>query len=307
MIFSETGEVVPGFHVLGNAHTPSYLLEAPRPALFDCGFAFLADAYAAHARRVLGGREPELLFLTHVHFDHCGAAAALREAFPGLRTAASARAAEILERPRAVALMASLNEGARALSAAVGVERPSPALFGAFPVDRVLSDGDEVDLGGGIRVQALATPGHTRDFLSYYVPGRRILVASEAVGCAHRSGRIMVEFVADYEAYEASLLRLRALDVEVLCQGHERVYLGRDAREFFDRSLDAARVYRRRVEELLEVEGGDASRVVARIKTEEYDPLPEPKQPEAAYLLNTDARVRLLAARRAAAGDGGSR
>jgi glyoxylase-like metal-dependent hydrolase (beta-lactamase superfamily II) len=298
VIFRETGEVVPGFHVLGNAHTPSYLLEAPRPALFDCGMTFLADLYAADARRVLGGRAPHFLFLTHVHFDHCGAAAALRQAFPGLQTAASARAAEIVRRPRALALMASLNAEARSLASAVGVARPSSKAFEAFPVDRELADGDEVDLGGGLRVRALATPGHTRDFLSYYVPARRILVASEAVGCAHGSGRPMVEFVADYDAYLASLRRLRELEVDVLCQGHQRVYTGRDVRSYLDQAEAAAVAYRRRVEELLEAEGGDAGRVVERIKAEEYDPLPEPKQPEGAYRLNTDARVRHLAARR---------
>lgn len=298
MIFTDMGEVVPGFHVLGNSHTPSYLLDGPRPVLFDGGMSFLADLYVEHARQVLGDRTPEILFLTHVHFDHCGAAAALLEAFPGLRAAASSRAAEILRRPRALALMESLNEEVRSLAPAIGVTRLAAAPFRPFSVDWELTDGDEIDLGGGQSVRVVATPGHTRDFLSYYVPERRILVASEAVGCAHRSGRPMVEFIADYDAYLASIRQLRELDVEVLCQGHEKVYVGRDVRDYFDRSIEAAETYRRRVEELLDTEGNDAARVVRRIKAEEYDPLPDPKQPEPAYLLNTEARVRVLASRR---------
>lgn len=297
MIFREAGEVVPGFHTLGSWHTPSYLLEAPYPVLFDGGMSYLADLYVEDARGVLGRQEPEWLFLTHAHFDHCGSAHALRQAFPGLRVAASARAAEILGRPRALERIHALNEDARSLAPLVGARRTSPEPFHPFPVDRVLNDGDEVDLGGGLTVQVIATPGHTRDFLSYYVPERRILVASEAVGCEGVSGEIMVEFVADYDAYLASMRRLAELDIEVLCPGHLFVYVGDDARRYIERSLRATERYREWVEALLSDEEGDVARVVARVKASEWDPAPQPKQPEQAYLLNTEARVRVLAAR----------
>jgi glyoxylase-like metal-dependent hydrolase (beta-lactamase superfamily II) len=297
LIFSEAGEVVPSFHVLGSRHTPSYLLQAERPALFDSGLAFLARFYVEHARRVLGGRPPEFLFLTHVHFDHCGAAGALRQAFPELRICASRDGAEILSRPRAVELIRTLNEDSRALGPSIGIPEPPPAVFLPFEVDVVLKDGDEVPLGGGLTVRVLATPGHTRDFLSYYVPERKILVASEAAGCADRHGNLSPEFVANYDAYVTSLRRLGELDVEVLCQGHELVYVGEDAREFLRWSLEGTERYRVRVEELLEEEAGDLESVVARVKAEQYDPVPEPKQPLSPYLLNTEARVRGLAAR----------
>ncbi|MDF1551767.1 MAG: MBL fold metallo-hydrolase [Deferrisomatales bacterium] len=297
MIFRQTGQVVPGFHVLGNPHTPCYLLDAPRPALFDSGFSFLSRFYADHALRVLAGRQPEILFLTHVHFDHCGGASFLRDAFPGLRIAASAAAGEILARPRALALMRDLNEDARRMGPDIGVPSPAVTPFQPFEVDMLLGDGDEIDLGGGCRVRVLATPGHTRDFLSYYIPERKILIASEAVGCADTSGRIMVEFVADYDAYLASLRRLSELDIEVLCQGHLYVYQGPDVREYLGRSLLETERYCRWVGELLDEEGGCVEGVVGRVKAAEYDPWPEPKQPESAYLLNTTARVRGLARR----------
>jgi len=299
VIFREAGEVVPGFHTLGSWHTPSYLLDAPRPALFDGGMSYLADLYVEDARRVLGDREPEWLFLTHAHFDHCGAAHALGQAFPGVRVAASAYAADILGRPRALERIRALNEDARGLAPLVGARRTSPAPFHPFTVDRLLADGDELDLGNGLTVQVIATPGHTRDFLSYYIPERRILVASEAVGCEDVSGQIMVEFVADYDAYLASIRRLAELDIEVLCPGHLFVFVGDDARRYIERSLRATERYREWVEALLADEGGDIARVVARVKESEWDPAPQPKQPEQAYLLNTEARVRVLAARRA--------
>lgn len=297
MIFRQTGEVCPGFHVLGSRHTPVYLLDGRRPALFDSGMTFLGDLYADGVRRALDGRTPELLFLTHVHFDHCGAASALLDAFPDLRVAASPQAADILKRPGALRTIRALNEDALALAETLGVTAPRLAPFRPFAVDTLLTDGDELEIDAGLTVRVLATPGHTRDFLSYYVPQKRILVASEAAGCAHRSGRMIAEFVADYDGYLASLRRLAELDVDVLCQGHEQVYVGRDVRAFLDESLRETERFRAWVEELLEAEEGDVGRVVARVKAAQYDPIPEPKQPEPAYLLNTEARVKHLAGR----------
>lgn len=289
--------MVPGFHVLGHWQTPSYLWAGPRPVLFDAGLAFLGDRYVEHARRVLGDRSPAYLLLTHVHFDHCGAASILKAAFPELRIGASARAAEILQRPRALELMRTLNEDSKGLAPLIGVDRLASTGFRPFAVEEVLADGDELDLGDGQSVRVMATPGHTRDFLSYYLPHAKVLVASEAVGCANISGDIMVEFVADYDGYLGSLRRLRELEVEVLCQGHIWVYVGRDARDYLDRSIRETERYREWVEELLDAEDGDVERVVARVKAAEWDPAREPKQPAPAYLLNTEARVRHLEAR----------
>ncbi|MBI4797204.1 MAG: MBL fold metallo-hydrolase [Desulfarculus sp.] len=296
MIVDRTGEVVPGFHVLGAAEAPVYLMEAPRPVLFDAGFSCLGPLYAGHARQVLGQAPPAWLCLTHVHFDHCGAAAHLLEAFPGLTAAASAQAAHILSRPGALELMARLNRQSAQLVAAWRPGLVSPVEFKPFAVGRILEDSQELDLGGGLSLMVLATPGHTRDFLSYYIPQRGILVCSEASGCAAAGGHVISEFLVDYDAYLANFERFLELEPRVLCQGHRLVYVGQnEARGFLERSRQAAREFRAWVEDLLDQEHGQVEAVVARVKAQEYDPRPHPKQPEPAYLLNLGARVAHLA------------
>jgi hypothetical protein len=46
------------------------------------------------------------------------------------------------------------------------------------------------------------------------------------------------------------------------------------------------------VEESWLKERGDLSRVLQTIRKTEYDPLPSPKQLEAAYMINLEARIR---------------
>jgi glyoxylase-like metal-dependent hydrolase (beta-lactamase superfamily II) len=130
--------------------------------------------------------------------------------------------------------------------------------------------------------------------MSYWLPGRRILVASEAVGCDDGTGYIYTEFLVDYDTYLKSLTHLSTLDVEVLCPGHGLVLTGSDATGHMARAVDQADAYVSMVQGFLRAEGGDIERTVMRVKEKEWDAKPWPKQIESAYLLNTRARVRCL-------------
>ncbi len=307
MIFRDSGKVANGFYALGHSATPSYLLDCAHPILFDAGFSCLGPAYASEAKGILGNRTPAMLLLTHVHFDHCGAASYLKDAFEGLAIGASRRASEIVLRPGAQKLIAQLNRNAaEVIRSWNGQLHPDIRLdepFRPFEVDRVLKDGDRIPLGDDLTVQVLATPGHTWDFLSYYIPERKILIASEAVGCMDMAGYIVTEFLVDYRVYMESLRRLASLDVEILCQGHRLVFLGDDVPAYFAESIRSAKEFKEWVDGLLDEEQGDVRKVMIRVKATEYDPRPFPKQPEAAYLLNLEARVRHLAEKRLGAAD----
>jgi glyoxylase-like metal-dependent hydrolase (beta-lactamase superfamily II) len=285
----------PNFFLLGTTHFPTHLLASPLPTLFEAGVACLGPLYVKEIRKVLGGREPRFLLLTHMHFDHCGAAAYLKAAFPDITIGASRKAAEIIQRPHAIETMARLNDDVKRW---VDAETPHMARevpFQPFEVDLVLSDGDRIDVGGGVWVEVLETPGHTRDSLSYYIPQYKLALVGESCGIIDPSGFASAEFLSDFEDYLANLERLSNMNVEIVSQSHFHLFTGDDAKTFFSRAMGVALAFRARVEQLLDQENGDVSRVVAQIKTEEYDSRPGPKQPLAAYMLNLEARIRHLA------------
>jgi glyoxylase-like metal-dependent hydrolase (beta-lactamase superfamily II) len=245
--------------------------------------------------KILNGRPPEYLFLTHAHFDHCGSAAYLKKAFPGMKVAGSKRLAEIISRPNAIKIISALSQAGRATIEKWFPDLASEETFQPFTVDLILADGDRIDLGHDLHIEVLATPGHTWDSLSYYLPEKKILIASESAGCLDSTGYMFTEFLVDYQTYLESINRLSQLDVEIFCQGHGAVLTGEEAKYFFTHSLEAAQTFKKTVEEYLQAEGGDIRKTVNRIKALEYDPKPEPKQPEPAYQLNIEARVKHLA------------
>jgi glyoxylase-like metal-dependent hydrolase (beta-lactamase superfamily II) len=292
VIFKGTGRVVDGFYVTGTPHTPVYLLQGEKPIIFEGGLTFLGRVYRESLEALLGSVHPEILFLTHVHYDHCGAASYLRHAFPGMKVAASKQAAEIMVRPNALKLMQTLSENALHAVADIEESRLNRKPFQPFTIEMVLEEGDTVEVGGDITVKAFATPGHTWDSLSYYIPQRKILISSEAVGCANTQGYIVSDCLVDFETYLNSLKRLANLDVDVLCQGHNFVYTERDVEDFFSRSIEAALSFAALVTDFWKSEGCEMNRVVERIKAIEYDDLPLPKQPEGAYRINLEARIK---------------
>jgi glyoxylase-like metal-dependent hydrolase (beta-lactamase superfamily II) len=295
MIIAGKGKVADGFYVVGAAEMPVYLLDGEKPVLFEASLSVLGPVLVEEIRNILGDRSPEMLFLTHVHFDHCGAAAFLKNTFPDLIISASRKAAEILSRPNALSLMALLNQSAAEVFKSWHPEITDTTAFGPFQLDRVLADGDRIELGAGTTVEVIATPGHTWDSLSYYFPERKILIASEAAGCMDNTGEVITEFLADFQAYLDTIRRLSALDVTMLVQGHRIIFTGEDVPRFFKKSLDSAFAFRKMVKKVLNEENGDIGKTVARIKDREYDPKPQPKQPEPAYLINLEARVKHLA------------
>ncbi len=301
MINTSIGQIRDNFYITGFAACPIFLLDAPKPALFDGGTTCAGRLYVDAIRSILGDRKPEILFLTHMHWDHCGAVSYLKEAYPDLKIAASPVGAKILQNPKASALMARLNQDIRSDQnnfSDVDLTKLINDTFSPFSVDIYLKDGQYFDLGGGITVQALATPGHTRDHFSYYLPADKTLVAGEACGELDSSGSILTHFLVDYESYMYNLQRLASLSAEILCQGHQFAFIGREeVQAFFERSRSESIRYKERICELLDEQDGCIESVIQKLKAERYDTIIGPKQPEIPYLLNTTAQVRHLASK----------
>jgi len=301
MIFDRTGLAADKLYVAGLPWSPVYLLDGAKPVLFEAGFACMGRHYVEAIKSVVKKKQPVILFLTHVHWDHCGGTSHIRESFPGIKVAASERAASIIKRPNAQNLIKTLSKDVMpfineyyGISTTEMLDDP----FRPFNIDMVLEDGQTIQIDDNLTIQVIATPGHTRDHLCYYLPERKILIATEASGVQDRIGNIVPEFLVDYDMYVASLKRLMEFPAEVLCQGHHFVFVGREAvRDFLTRSLREAEYFKTHVIELLRSEKGSVEEVARKVKVEQYDRNPGPKQTEKAYLLNLRSRITHLAER----------
>jgi glyoxylase-like metal-dependent hydrolase (beta-lactamase superfamily II) len=152
------------------------------------------------------------IILTHQDLDHVGSLHALARA-SGARVMAHEAEAPFIDgsqQPR-FAQPEVLERGPEF--------RPVVESLRPTPVDQLLTDGERLDLAGGVRV--VSTPGHTPGHLCLYLERSRTLIAGDAL-LAHR-GRVYgpsSEFSADLPAARESVRKLADLDVRAIVCYH---------------------------------------------------------------------------------------
>ena len=148
----------------------SWLLRSPsETVLVDCG---VAGSYGT-LKGVLdaAGLKPDLLLLTHVHLDHCGAAGCLCRDFPRMKVFCFEGAAKHLISPEKLwgSTAATLGQ-----AMAEAYEPPLPV-----PAENIVSRGELPPCWN-----VLDTPGHASHHVCYLrdFAGRRVLFGGEALG-----------------------------------------------------------------------------------------------------------------------------
>lgn len=297
MIKESTGKVSDGIYALGSPAYPAYLFMGNPPVLFDAGMTFMGPVYLQDLKKYLGdANRLAYNFLTHSHFDHSGAAPFLKRNLPGLKVAASKLAAEVFKRPNAIQLIQSLSKGMEEkFKSRIG---DVDVTFRGLELDRTVEDGDEIELGDGIKIQVIATPGHTRDAVSYYIPRLKALVAGEAVASLDRDLAVRPAFLSSYNDSLTSLKKLQNLEVEFLLMGHGYFLTEGDARGIVARGIEATQAFKKRIEQELDLLKGDQEEVVKKIFQEDYVEKKLIQQDERPFLINLTARVKAIAERK---------
>jgi len=241
--------------MLGTAAYPLYLFRgAAAGTIFEGGVSAMGPLLLEQIEQLGIARDfVKQVVVTHAHADHVMAVPLLRKAFPGVTVLASETAAKTLQVEKAIAFFTKMDEALSGSLAAAGLiadrHRAEPLTGMQIAVDRTIAEGDAVEVDPGVAFEVLQTPGHSDCSLSFFEPGDRVLVVSDATGY-YLPGHdyCWPNYFAGYEPYVASMRRLAALDAEVLCLSHNAAIQGAaDVQAYFDRDLAATEAYHRRI------------------------------------------------------------
>lgn len=198
------------FKIVGNlyyvgAHVSSFYIKTPAGAiLLDGGLPETAPLIEKSIAELgFSLKDVKILLNSHAHYDHCGGLAELKKK-SGARLVASERDAPIL------------NTG--------------QGQFGAFPavhVDRVIKDGDVVELGG-VTLKAHVTPGHTKGCTTWTMPvsdsGKTyqvVFYCSTSVVDKLVGNAAYPNIVSDYER---SFAELRKMPCDIFLAPHAELF-----------------------------------------------------------------------------------
>ncbi|MGA9140599.1 MAG: MBL fold metallo-hydrolase [Methanocella sp.] len=169
----------------------AYLIDAKRKTLVDAGIDGVRVLKSLPA-------DLDLIVLTHCHYDHIAAV-------PEIVAVTGAKVA--MHEDDVAALKSDHINGA--------------AMFGrrlpAFKIDRVLRDGDVIDLGN-VKLTVIHTPGHTPGSICLYDPASKAMFTGDTVFEGGSFGR--TDIGGDEEHMINSLEALTKYDVSALYPGH---------------------------------------------------------------------------------------
>jgi glyoxylase-like metal-dependent hydrolase (beta-lactamase superfamily II) len=162
------------------------------------------------------------IILTHHHSDHAGSLAKLKNV-TGAKVMAHHVDAPYIDgtlphpgpvRPKWLSKMLS----------------PFGRMWATVPVevDKLLNDGDELPLLGGIKI--LHTPGHTPGSISLFIPQEKLVIVGDLLSHRLRLRLPSRLFTVDMEQELDSIKRLAGLDFDTIAFGHGRPIL-REARD----------------------------------------------------------------------------
>jgi glyoxylase-like metal-dependent hydrolase (beta-lactamase superfamily II) len=185
--------------------TSAYLIAGTRPAIVDPGPETSASLLigALHDAGI-GPEDLAWIVLTHIHLDHCGGTGALAAAFPRARVVVHERGARHLADP--ARLVAASHE-------VYGRTAPLHGGLTATPAERIdiAPDGWRVDVGSGVSLEMVATPGHARHHMSVIHEPTGTLIAGDAAGTQMGEGQLYLAVPpsdVDIAAGRQSLARL---------------------------------------------------------------------------------------------------
>ena len=138
-------------------------------ALVDCGLACTADRLVEELAPSVSADLPlRYLLLTHAHFDHVGGLPALRRFAPDMQVIGSPLCEEVFADDEKMKAIYEQNR-----RCAEAMQKPFDEDFGewraGFRLDRIMGEGDLVDLGNDVTIKIIACPGHSPECLAYFV------------------------------------------------------------------------------------------------------------------------------------------
>jgi len=270
----------------GGTVTNVYIVRGAKTALVDTGVFGTPtnDVTPALASLGLSLGDVDLVVNTHGHMDHLGGNSEVKDA----------AGAEIALHRNDLPLAESNEFHAQRLRELYPVidadhlrpprEAMTMRLLGrAVGVDRVLDDGDVVDIGDDVKLTVVHTPGHTGGSVCYYWEQTGFLFTGDSVQvCSVHGGGLPI--VEDPANYAASLARAREIRPNALMMGHGfhggQGALGPVARggrvdDVFSESLRThdvlSRAFAAAVKEAPSGSGGDLARRAVQIASAELD------------------------------------
>jgi len=240
MIIDHPGNVTERILLLGEKASCIYLLKGDGEyAILGGGMTYIVfDVIRQLQEFNIEEKKIKQMVILHSHFDHCGIVPFFKRRWPWIQITASARAKELLDKPKVIESISFLNE---MLLAERGLEEKAetPGLeFGEINVDHIVGEGDVIPCGD-LSMEVIETPGHSSCSIAVYVPQEKAMFASDAGGIPF-GDKVFTTANSNFDRYQDSLEKMAGYEIDVYLAEHFGARTGDDGRDYLRQSINDA-------------------------------------------------------------------
>ena len=224
-------KLTPRITLLGTEFFNLYLVQGETCAIVDGGVSGMTYPFLSQ----LGQLDIPLegihyLVITHSHFDHMMIFPFLKERCPWMKIVSSELNQKTFSNQRITAKIFDSDRKMTLTLLERGLISEAPSLppYTSFPLNVPVREGSILDLGKGIRIRFIETPGHAPDGLCVYDEKEGVLFCSDAAGFYAPPDFFRPNYWFNLKEADRSFYKMRGLDPGILCRGHYGVISGRE-------------------------------------------------------------------------------
>jgi glyoxylase-like metal-dependent hydrolase (beta-lactamase superfamily II) len=228
MWYQQPGKIASGFYMIGTAANPVYLCRSENEwILIEGGIGLNAPLILSQLKSIL----PDLSslkhwFITHSHYDHCGAIEYLYPQFPSIKLYTSKEAIHNFRNARYAQKVSQLNSS---LIADQNIIHEPQLAGGLAELPFIQADEHACITTAGLDWLVIPTPGHSKCSLSFYNLSEKKLFVSDAFGEIVTTNKWFPLAFESMKLFMNSVSRLGAFDVDFIALGHHGIISGIDA------------------------------------------------------------------------------
>jgi hypothetical protein len=125
-----------------------------------------------------------------------------------------------------------------------------------FHADITVKDRETISLGG-LTVEVVETPGHTRDSLCFFVPELELLILNETLGVLLPDGFMYPGFVSNYTDAVNSIHKCSRIPWKRLSLPHRSIAGEAETKEFFSKAMETTKTCRDFIISIIEKKLGE--------------------------------------------------
>ena len=243
-------KVTDRIQLMGSEENCVYLVEGKEAMIIGGSMSFLIPELEKQLEAInLDPARLKYQLIPHSHFDHCGAVPFFKRKFPGLVTLASEVSKKVFAKEKVLRHIEEMNNLAVESMGLTDKYEPEIFRIDTIPVDRVVREGDTIDLGDGILVRIIEMPGHSKCSIASYIEAEKALFPSDAIPIpVDPELRELLPMANDnFPSYLRSLEKISSLDVEICCLCHRGAFTGDECKRIVRDALPVSQAYYRKI------------------------------------------------------------